>query len=72
MIGAVVSEAVFGDQSSPISDSVILISSVTGVDIMNHIKTQLPYSGLALGISVVLFIALGFTLEKQNKIKIEV
>ena len=62
VIGAVVSGAVFGDQSSPISDSVILTSSVTGVDIMSHVKTQLSYSGLALGISAVLFIALGFTL----------
>ncbi len=62
VIGAVVSGAVFGDQSSPISDSVILTSSVTGTDVMNHVKTQLPYSGLALGISMMLFIALGFAL----------
>ena len=62
VIGAVVSGSVFGDQSSPISDSVILTSSVTGVDIMNHVKTQLPYSGLSLGISAILFIVIGFNL----------
>ena len=62
VIGAIVSGAVFGDQSSPISDSVILTSLVTDVDIMDHVKSQLAYSGLALGISSILFIALGFTL----------
>lgn len=62
VIGAVVSGAVFGDQSSPISDSTILTSSVTGVDIMAHVRSQLPYSLLALAIASLLFIALGFTL----------
>lgn len=36
---AIVSGAVFGNQNSPISDSVILTSSLTEVDIMEHIKT---------------------------------
>lgn len=62
ILGAVVSGAVFGDQSSPISDSVILTASVTGSDIMSHVKTQLWYTSLALGISAIMFVILGLTL----------
>ena len=62
ILGAVVSGAVFGDQSSPISDSVILTASVTGSDIMSHVKTQLWYTGFALAISAIMFVILGLTL----------
>jgi len=62
VVGAVVSGAVFGDQSSPISDSAILTSTVTNVDVMSHVRTQLSYSGLSLGLASILFIALGFTI----------
>lgn len=60
IIGAIISGAVFGDQSSPISDSVILTSTATGVDIMSHVKTQLPYTTLALGLSSILYLIIGF------------
>ena len=59
VLGAIISGAVFGDQNSPISDSVILTSTVTGVDILDHVKTQLPYTLLALSISLILFIIVG-------------
>ena len=59
-IGAVVSGAVFGDQNSVISDSVIMTSSMTGVEPIRHVKTQLPYTLLSLGISAVLFLICGF------------
>ena len=47
-VGAVVSGAIFGDQNSPISDSVILTSKISGVNSINHVRTQIPYTGLAL------------------------
>ena len=47
-VGAVISGAIFGDQNSPISDSVILTAKISGVNIINHVKTQIPYTGLAL------------------------
>ena len=59
VIGAIISGAVFGDQNSPISDSVILTSTVTNVKIMDHVKTQLPYTLIALGISFIGFVLLG-------------
>ena len=47
-IGAIISGAIFGDQNSPISDSVILTAKISGVNIISHVRTQLPYTGLAL------------------------
>ena len=47
-VGAVISGAIFGDQNSPISDSVILTSKISGVNIISHVKTQIPYTALAL------------------------
>ena len=60
VIGAIISGAVFGDQCSPISDSVILTSSLTGVNAITHVKTQLPYTIIALAMSVVMYLILGF------------
>lgn len=47
-VGAIISGAIFGDQNSPISDSVILTAKISGVNIIDHVKTQIPYTGLAL------------------------
>ena len=48
MVGTMISGAIFGDQNSPISDSVILTAQTSGVNIISHVKTQIPYTGLAL------------------------
>ncbi|GLI57141.1 sodium:proton antiporter [Propionigenium maris DSM 9537] len=58
-IGAVVSSAVFGDHCSPISDSTILASMISEVDVMDHVKTQLPYALISGGISAAGFLLLG-------------
>ncbi len=60
-LGAIISGAVFGDQNSPISDSVILTSNVTGVPIMNHVRTQMPYTLAAWGIALAGYLILGFS-----------
>ncbi len=60
VLGAIVSGSVFGDQNSPISDSVILTSTTTDVDIMSHVKTQIPYTAIALAIAFVSYLVLGF------------
>ncbi len=61
-VGAVVSGAVFGDQNSVISDSVIMTSSMTDVEPITHVKTQMPYTLISLGISAILYLILGFVL----------
>lgn len=62
MIGVIISGSVFGDQSSPISDSVILSSTMTGTRIIDHVRTELPYTLIALLMAFVAFAILGFTI----------
>jgi Na+/H+ antiporter NhaC len=44
LIAAVMSGGVFGDHSSPISDTTIISSMASGCDHINHVRTQLPYA----------------------------
>jgi len=57
---AVIGGSIFGDHSSPISDTTVLSCAATGCDIMDHVKTQLPYTLLFGGISLILFLITGF------------
>lgn len=41
---AVLDGAIFGDHCSPISDTSIMSASATGCDVMEHVRTQLPYA----------------------------
>lgn len=59
VVGAIVSGAVFGDQNSIISDTVIMTSSMINIDAVDHFKTQLPYTSLALGLSAVVYLICG-------------
>ncbi|NOU58348.1 Na+/H+ antiporter NhaC family protein [Marinifilum caeruleilacunae] len=53
---------IFGDHLSPISDTTVLSCATTGCDVMDHVRTQMPYGLLFGGISVVLFLIAGFWL----------
>lgn len=52
-VGAVLTGAIFGDHCSPISDTTILSSMGSGADHLDHVKTQLLYSLMIAGISIV-------------------
>ena len=43
-LGAVLDGAIFGDHCSPISDTTIMSSMASSCDLMDHVRTQLPYS----------------------------
>jgi Na+/H+ antiporter NhaC len=62
-LAAILDGAVFGDHSSPISDTTIMSSVATNCDHIHHVRTQLPYAltigGLAL-VSGYLPAAFGF------------
>ena len=58
-IAAVLSGGVFGDHSSPISDTTIISSMASASDHIDHVKTQLPYALLAGGMAAVLFLMAG-------------
>ncbi len=62
-IGAVFSGAVFGDHCSPFSDTTIVASIASGVESLDHVRTQLPFAMIAgLMALVVGFLPLGFGL----------
>ncbi|WP_430817389.1 Na+/H+ antiporter NhaC family protein [Carboxylicivirga sp. RSCT41] len=56
---AVFGGCIFGDHLSPISDTTVLSCATTGCDVMDHVRTQLPYGLLFGGISAVLFLISG-------------
>lgn len=43
-MGAVLDGAIFGDHCSPISDTTIISSLSSSCDLLQHVRTQLPYS----------------------------
>jgi len=59
-IGAVISGGIFGDHCSPISDTTIISSMASDCEVVEHVKTQLPYALIAGFISMLLFIVFSF------------
>lgn len=55
-IAAVLGGAIFGDHSSPISDTTVLSSTGAGCNHMDHVNTQLPYALVAASVSAVGYI----------------
>ncbi len=59
---AVVGGGLFGDHTSPVSDTTIMSSMGAGSDHIDHVKTQLPYALVVGSISAVVYLVLGFVL----------
>jgi tetracycline resistance efflux pump len=59
--GAVLAGAIFGDHTSPLSDTTILSSVGSGIHIIDHVTTQIPYALVCAVASLAGFIVLGFT-----------
>lgn len=51
VIGSVLSSGLFGDHSSPISDTTVLSSMASCCDHMDHVNTQIPYALTVAGAS---------------------
>jgi len=51
-VGAVLDGAIFGDHCSPISDTTIMSSISSSCDLMQHVRTQLPYSLLVAAVAL--------------------
>lgn len=58
--GAMFGGSIFGDHGSPISDTTIMSCATTGCNIIDHVKTQMPYICCFAGISMVLYVICGF------------
>ncbi len=61
-LAAVLGGGVFGDHCSPISDTTLISSMASGVNHIDHVKTQLPYALFTGGISVILYLIIGFAM----------
>jgi tetracycline resistance efflux pump len=57
----VLAGAIFGDHTSPLSDTTILSSIGSGIHLVDHTVTQLPYALVAAAASAVGFVVLGLT-----------
>jgi Na+/H+ antiporter NhaC len=58
-VAASLSGGIFGDHSSPISDTTIISSMAAATDHIDHVRTQLPYALLAGGVATLAFAVLG-------------
>lgn len=58
--GAMFGGSIFGDHASPISDTTIMSCATSGCNIMDHIKTQMPYVLGFACVSMVLYVICGF------------
>jgi Na+/H+ antiporter NhaC len=56
VIGAVLAGGALGDNTSPLGETAILSSTNAEIPLMEHVKSQLPYSIASILISVVLFV----------------
>ncbi len=61
-VAASLSGGIFGDHSSPISDTTIISSMAAATDHIDHVRTQLPYALIAGAVATVAFALLGSTL----------
>ena len=58
-LAAVLGGGVFGDHSSPISDTTILASMASATDHVDHVRTQLPYVMIAGAVAVAGYVVVG-------------
>ena len=54
-LGAALSGGLFGDHTSPISDTTVLSSMASGVNHLSHVETQFPYAMITAALSFVGF-----------------
>ncbi|MBU2878406.1 MULTISPECIES: Na+/H+ antiporter NhaC family protein [Alteromonadaceae] len=55
VIAAILGGGIFGDHCSPISDSTAVSSLASGCDLLEHVRTQLPYALVAGGLTLVAY-----------------
>ncbi|MGO1401105.1 MAG: Na+/H+ antiporter NhaC family protein [Flaviflexus sp.] len=61
VIGTVFAGCVFGERTSPLSDTTIMSSIGSQVDSFDHIVTQMPYAVITSVASILGYLVLGFT-----------
>ena len=59
LLAAILGGGVFGDHCSPISDTTAVSAVASGCDLLEHVRTQLPYALFAGGLTIVSYIVCG-------------
>ena len=59
MLGAVLSGGIFGDHTSPLSDTSIISSMAAASDHVDHVNTQMPYALVQAGLAAAAFVVAG-------------
>lgn len=59
VLAAVLGGGIFGDHCSPVSDTTAVSSLAAGCDILDHVRTQLPYALVCGAITIVVYILMG-------------
>ena len=60
VISAILGGGVFGDHCSPISDTTVISSVASGCNLLDHVKTQLPYALVGGVATFFVYIFVGF------------
>lgn len=55
MIGAVLAGGALGDNASPLGETAILSATLSGVPVIEHVKSELPFCLIGVGVSALLF-----------------
>jgi len=61
--GAIISGAYFGDKMSPLSDTTNLAPAVAGTDLFTHVRYMVITTAPSLGITLLIFLIIGFTID---------
>ena len=69
--GAIISGAYFGDKMSPLSDTTILASSTTRVDIFEHIRYMTLTTTPAFLITLIIFFVSGLGMGGNTEVQVE-
>ncbi|MCP3675486.1 MAG: sodium:proton antiporter [Gammaproteobacteria bacterium] len=59
ILAAILGGGVFGDHCSPISDTTAVSAIASGCDLLEHVKTQLPYAAVAGGLTLIMYLVVG-------------
>jgi Na+/H+ antiporter NhaC len=59
VMSAILGGGVFGDHCSPISDTSVVSALAAGCDLLDHVRTQLPYALVGGGLTFIFYLIIG-------------
>jgi len=62
VLAAILSGGIWGDHCSPISDTTVVSAVASGCDLLEHVKTQLPYALFCGALALIAFLISGWVM----------